>query len=214
MKYIDPNAGISSNRYVSKPKECRLRGDSPIKPMRAWPWHDLQVPILELDLGRKKRLVKMLTWKNQLRKNVFFVYVISWGQSIPDLVIVYNCIVPCFVVCFKNKALFNGLPKFVRTSSLQSVSERSEFKGPRVIPNTRRGGASPDYIYGCWTKNRGFYPPNHPFVHRVFHCKPSILGVLTPIFGSTPIFHQPEMKKFWGGFFSLTFVSYPRVRPD
>ncbi len=23
--------------------------------------------------------------------------------------------------------------------------------------------------YGCWTKNRGFYIPNHPFVHRVFH---------------------------------------------
>ena len=31
-------------------------------------------------------------------------------------------------------------------------------------------------------------PPNHPFVHRVFHCKPSILGgKTTPIFGSTPI---------------------------
>ena len=26
-------------------------------------------------------------------------------------------------------------------------------------------------------------PPNHPFVHRVFHYKPSILG--TPIFGNT-----------------------------
>ncbi len=29
-------------------------------------------------------------------------------------------------------------------------------------------------------------PPNHPFVHRVFHYKPSILG--TPIFGNINIF--------------------------
>ena len=28
-------------------------------------------------------------------------------------------------------------------------------------------------------------PPNHPFVHRVFHYKPSILG--PPIFGNTQI---------------------------
>ena len=27
--------------------------------------------------------------------------------------------------------------------------------------------------------------PNHPFVHSVFPCKPSILGVLPPIFGNT-----------------------------
>ena len=43
---------------------------------------------------------------------------------------------------------------------------------------------------GVEPKIGGFYPPNHPFVHRVFHYKPpSILGVNTvntPIFGSTP----------------------------
>ena len=50
---------------------------------------------------------------------------------------------------------------------------------------------------GCWntvgvdfqhkgvSKNRG-KPPNHPFVHRVFHYKPSILGVF-PLFLETPI---------------------------
>ena len=39
------------------------------------------------------------------------------------------------------------------------------------------------------SKNRGENPPNHPFVHRVFHYKPpSILGGNgTTIFGSTPI---------------------------
>ena len=32
-------------------------------------------------------------------------------------------------------------------------------------------------LYGCWTKNRWFYPPNHPFVHRGFPLfSPSILG--------------------------------------
>ena len=30
-------------------------------------------------------------------------------------------------------------------------------------------------------------PPNHPFVQRVFHYKPSILRGFPPIFGSTPI---------------------------
>ena len=30
-------------------------------------------------------------------------------------------------------------------------------------------------------------PPNHPFVHRVFHYKPSILGGFTPIFGNAHI---------------------------
>ena len=31
---------------------------------------------------------------------------------------------------------------------------------------------------------KGVGPPNHPFVHRVFHYKPSILGV--PLFLETP----------------------------
>ena len=31
----------------------------------------------------------------------------------------------------------------------------------------------------------GVGPPNHPFVHRVFHYKPSILGGFPPIFGNT-----------------------------
>ena len=40
--------------------------------------------------------------------------------------------------------------------------------------------------YGCWTKNRGFYPPNHPFVHRVFHeINHPFWG--TPIFGNIHI---------------------------
>ncbi len=47
-------------------------------------------------------------------------------------------------------------------------------------------------IYGCQPKNRGFYLPNHPFVHRVWF---SIIFTIhfggkknPPIFGSTPIF--------------------------
>ena len=32
----------------------------------------------------------------------------------------------------------------------------------------------------------GFFTPNHPFVHRVFHCKPSILGGFL-VFLETPI---------------------------
>ena len=36
------------------------------------------------------------------------------------------------------------------------------------------------------SKNRGFYPPNHPFVHRVFHyIHHPFWG--TPIFGNTHI---------------------------
>ena len=39
--------------------------------------------------------------------------------------------------------------------------------------------------HGCWTKSRGFYLPNHPFVHRVFHFKPTIhFGI--PVFLETP----------------------------
>ena len=34
----------------------------------------------------------------------------------------------------------------------------------------------PSYSDEWPSKNRGFYPPNHPFVHRVFPYKPSILG--------------------------------------
>ena len=41
-------------------------------------------------------------------------------------------------------------------------------------------------IAGWPSKNRGG-PPNHPFVHRVFHYKPSILGCFPPIFGNTHI---------------------------
>ncbi len=44
--------------------------------------------------------------------------------------------------------------------------------------------------YGCFQKDGK--PPNHPFVHRVFHeFSPSILGVLPPpIFGSTSIYSK------------------------
>ena len=49
------------------------------------------------------------------------------------------------------------------------------------------GLAEGDLFYMGVSKNRVFYPPNHPFVHRVFHCKPSILGA-HPYFLETPIF--------------------------
>ena len=34
-------------------------------------------------------------------------------------------------------------------------------------------------------KNRGFVPPNHPWINRFFHCKPSILG-FSPYFWKHP----------------------------
>ena len=55
---------------------------------------------------------------------------------------------------------------------------------------TRRGSMGSDNFHDapcrCWTKNRVENPPNHPFVHRVFHYKPSILGVF-PLFLETPM---------------------------
>ena len=45
------------------------------------------------------------------------------------------------------------------------------------------------YRRKIWVLNQKlgwFYPPNHPFVHRVFHYKPSILGE-NPLFLETPI---------------------------
>ena len=36
--------------------------------------------------------------------------------------------------------------------------------------------ASPPLPRAPFTTALGFFPPNHPFVHRVFHYKPSILG--------------------------------------
>ena len=41
------------------------------------------------------------------------------------------------------------------------------------------------------SKNRGKTPPNHPFVHRVFHYKPSILGGKIPLFLETPTSRFP-----------------------
>ena len=42
-------------------------------------------------------------------------------------------------------------------------------------------------VYGWPSKNKGVNPPNHPFVHRVFHeINHPFWG--TPIFGSTPIY--------------------------
>ena len=41
-------------------------------------------------------------------------------------------------------------------------------------------------FHSNWTRIwGGFPPPNHPFVHRVSHYKPSILGGFPPIFGNT-----------------------------
>ena len=42
-------------------------------------------------------------------------------------------------------------------------------------PNPR-SPSSHEVCLGVNPKIGGFYPPNHPFVHRVFHYKPSILG--------------------------------------
>ncbi len=51
-------------------------------------------------------------------------------------------------------------------------------------------------------------PPNHPFVHRVFHCKPSILGY--PYFLETPILLmvQKSGKLTSWGTVSLTTIIY------
>ena len=39
--------------------------------------------------------------------------------------------------------------------------------------------------HGCQSKNRGKHPPNHPFVHRVFHdFHHPFWGVNTTIFGN------------------------------
>ena len=40
---------------------------------------------------------------------------------------------------------------------------------------------------GLWVFPKIVVPPNHPFVHRVFHYKPSIWGA--PIFGNTHIIY-------------------------
>ncbi len=44
-------------------------------------------------------------------------------------------------------------------------------------------------IENIWMLNQKqwCFPPNHPFVHRVFHYKPSILGGFPTIFGNTYI---------------------------
>ena len=40
-------------------------------------------------------------------------------------------------------------------------------------------------VFGCFRKI--MVPPNHPWINRVFHYKPSILGGFPPIFGNTHI---------------------------
>ncbi len=40
--------------------------------------------------------------------------------------------------------------------------------------------------HGCQPKNRVVYPPNHPFVHRVFHYFHHPFWGFPPIFGLTP----------------------------
>ena len=58
-----------------------------------------------------------------------------------------------------------------------------------------------EYVYGCWTKNMGFYPPNHPFVHRVLEplFSPSILGGKHPYFWKHPYTEIPtgEVVLLW-----------------
>ena len=44
------------------------------------------------------------------------------------------------------------------------------------------------YKLSIWMSPKIVVPPNHPFVNRVFHYKPSILGVKSPIFGNTHIY--------------------------
>ena len=46
---------------------------------------------------------------------------------------------------------------------------------------------------GVEPKNRGKKPLNHPFVHRVFHYIPSILGVF-PLFLETPTWRHGLFK--------------------
>ena len=57
-----------------------------------------------------------------------------------------------------------------------------------VVHHGKNGGCSWDVeVYmGVEPKIGFFYHPNHPFGNRVFHYKPSILGI--PLFLEIPIF--------------------------
>ena len=57
------------------------------------------------------------------------------------------------------------------------------------------------------SKNRDFYPPNHPLKNRVFHYKPSILGGFPPIFGNT---HIGNGKIYEGGIPELTLWAWKK----
>ena len=65
----------------------------------------------------------------------------------------------------------------------QHPAEASEPEAPLqrfLLPNTKRTQLSDslprDFYMGGTPKNRGVFPPNHPWINRVFHFKPSILG--------------------------------------
>ena len=83
-----------------------------------------------------------------------------------------------------NRERFGATPGFVSTSWhrlvasiwLVSVGLFLDFKVPTLLPNRISPDKKSSNIlkHGCFQKLG--VPPNHPFVHRVCHSKPSILG--------------------------------------
>ena len=57
-----------------------------------------------------------------------------------------------------------------------------------------------DYIW--WFPKNSVFSPQIIHFYRLFHCKPSIVGYCTPIFGNTPY----KLKDFYMGFMRSTLI--------
>ena len=67
---------------------------------------------------------------------------------------------------------------------ISSLEVTKDLRGSRELTIPTRSQLE---LQGIWVFPTIMVPPNHPFVHRVFHYKPSILGVL-PLFWETTIY--------------------------
>ena len=106
----------------------------------------------------RKLLVSMTRWWFQ----IFFIFTPTWGN---DPIWRNHQLDDLFVSSCRLSTLL-GLAGLATTSVI--------WFDPKKTLTVR---------YGCQPKNRVFYPPNHPFVHRVFHYFHHPFGG-TPIFGN------------------------------
>ena len=99
----------------------------------------------------------------------------------------------CFCDADGNLNWATRRPRRLITSQPRCLDGSSEAESLCILERKRiwrrLDGFVPGCRVGCWNKkNRVFFPPNHPFVHRVFHYFHHPFWGPTPIFGNTHLY--------------------------